>query len=107
MNRQLKRELLAKIISALIVALPLGLAIVIAIIVYTLLGWEGRAGAIVGVGGIFTIAALAVVLPTWSRYADSGSYLHLKGTSLLRDWIEEPEEIKPSKKEPKAGAWKE
>jgi len=107
MNRKLKRELLAKIISALLVTLPLGVSIIVAIIVYTTLGWEGRAGAIIGVGGVFTLGALAIVLPTWDKCSDAGKYSHLKGTSLLREWIEEPEEIKPSKKEPKAGAWKE
>lgn len=107
MNRRLKRELTARILSTLAVALPIAISIVVAILVHTLLGWEGRAAAIVGVGAVFSVSALPIVLPIWEKYKDSGYYSYMEGKSFLRNWIEEEEVEPPKKKAPRAEAWKE
>lgn len=107
MSRRVKRELIARILSIIVVITPITLGILGAITLYTLLGWEGRAGAVVGIGGVFTIAGLFLVLPMWERYGNARDYSHCKGTSFLLDWIEEEEKVKVPKEDPKAGAWKE
>lgn len=104
MSRRTRREFIARTVTFAAITLPVTSAILVAIVLHTLLGWEGRAGLVVVIGAVFSITFGITAVIVWDDYSDTVRYTHLKCTSFLRDWIEEPEEVKST---PKPGAWNE
>lgn len=111
MTRIAKRELIARVVSVLAVVTPISLGAIGGILLYTYLGWEGRAGAIFGIGAAFTVGMGVAVATSWEHYSNTIQYplVYKNNPSWLREWIEEPEakiEEKPKSK-PRPEAWKE